>query len=541
MNQASPSPFVRPTVPDGELAALAATPAPPATDPLPPRPLPPRPRRVDRIASSIGPLARKQWLGRDGSRAAEREFRRAERLLDRGVRAPLPIGWLPATRERPAVTFSAWIEGACELADAWERATQGSATQSSAAATAPRDARRARRRLLNAVGFEVAALHRAGFGHGDLHARNVLVDARGDAWFVDLARLRRAGRSAQQRDLHALYHHFAWRTTARERLEFATTAEELPRDRAARHRQLRALAAAAESSRQRFLRHHERRCDGSGRAFARFNCGRVHGVRRADLPEELRVELEALLQGDLAQLPARLRAAGATPLHATATSALFRLERAGRALALKWFDDRGPLRRLLRGSRAARAWRNAFRFEMAQLPTPRAWLFAQDATGARRPSSVLVTDFVDDAPRLADALAGLLAGSAAEGAATRRPRLAPPLVALAAALARLHDEGLSHRDLKAENVLLPATGGVAFIDLDGVRRRPATPERVARDLMRLNASFRDPRTVTWRLRLAFLAEYRQARRLRRPPWRALRDAVAQRTADKWLRQPNARH
>lgn len=534
MNQASPSRFVRPTVPEGELAALAATPAPPAADPLPPRP-----RRVDRIASSVGPLARKQWLGRDGSRAAEREFRRAERLLEHGVRAPLPIGWLPATRERPAVAFSAWIEGARELADAWERATEGGATEGGA--TVPRDARRARRRLLSAVGLEVAALHRAGFAHGDLHARNVLIDARGDAWFVDLARLRRAGRLGQQRDLHALYHHFAWRTTARERLEFATTAEELPRDRTARHRRLRALAAAAERSRQRFLRHHERRCDGSGRAFAPFDCGRVHGVRRADLPDELRVELEALLQGDLAKLPDALRAAGATPLHATATSALFRLERAGRALALKWFDDRGPLRRLLRGSRAARAWRNAFRFEMAALPTPRAWLFAQNATGARRPASVLVTDFIDDAPRLADALAGRLAGGAAEGAATRRPRLAPPLVALAAALARLHDEGLSHRDLKAENVLLPASGGVAFIDLDGVRRRPATPERVARDLMRLNASFRDPRTVTWRLRLAFLAEYRQARRLRRPPWRALRDAVATFTADKWLRQPNARH
>ncbi|MBL8841920.1 MAG: hypothetical protein JNL90_10380 [Planctomycetes bacterium] len=531
MNQASPPPFVRPTVPEGELAALAATPAPPAADPLPPRP-----RRVDRIASSVGPLARKQWLGRDGSRAAEREFRRAERLLERGVRAPLPIGWLAATRERPAVTFSAWIEGARELADAWERATEGGAT-----ATAPRDARRARRRLLSAVGLEVAALHRAGYAHGDLHARNVLVDARGDAWFVDLARLRRAGRSAQQRDLHALYHHFAWRTSARERLEFATTAEELPRDRVARHRRLRALAAAAERSRQRFLRHHERRCDGSGRAFAPFDGDRVYGVRRADLPEELRAELEALLRGELAALPDALRAAGATPIHATATSALFRLERAGRALALKWFDDRGPLRRLLRGSRAARAWRNAFRFEMAQLPTPRAWLFAQDATGARRPSSVLVTDFVDDAPRLADALTGPLAGGAAERGANRPPRLAPPLVALAAALARLHDEGLSHRDLKAENVLLPAAGGVAFIDLDGVRRRPATLDRVARDLMRLNASFRDPRTVTWRLRLAFLAEYRQARRLQRPPWRALRDAVARRTADKWLRQPNARH
>ncbi len=500
VNQALPLISTDAELPRAEFVALAAAPRPPAVGGRAARP-----RAVERVASSIGALARKVYPRRAGSRPAAREAGRAIELRAAGVRVPEPIAWGEGGPDGAAVLFTAWIDAARDLASTWEAS----------------DAR-AGRKLARELGALIGALHRTGFAHGDLHCGNVLIEPSGTAWLIDLGRTRRAGAGARDADLHALYHHFAWRTRAVDRMRFLVAHGALPTQRRERRARLRALAAAAEKSRQRFLRHHERRCDGRGRAFARFDGPLVRGVERADLPTALRDGLRRLWADGLHALPAALKKAGAKVIHATRESTVWRLELAGHALAIKWFDDRGRLRRAWRGSRARRAWRNHFRFEMAAVPSARAWLFAESRSVARPPQSVLVTTFLDGFQRLSDA----------------QPAQAP-WRALAAALSRLHDEGLSNRDLKAENVLVALDGSsLALIDLDGVRRRPPTLDRVARDLMRLNASFPDARTVTWRLRLTFLAAYRQARRRARPPMRELRDAVAHLTAIKWQLRPN---
>jgi len=55
------------------------------------------------------------------------------------------------------------------------------------------------RALLGALGALLARLHALGLEHGDLHAGNVLVDAAGRPWLIDLARLRRGARGAARR------------------------------------------------------------------------------------------------------------------------------------------------------------------------------------------------------------------------------------------------------------------------------------------------------------------------------------------------------
>lgn len=536
MNQASARRTDRRELPPEELEAIAATPLRTAAGPLPPRP-----RRVDRIDSSLGPLVRKQWLGRAGSRAAMREQRGATLLLDHGIRTPIPVGWRPATRDVGALSLTCLVAGARDLVDAW------AALDTGALATDPGARRRAARRLLVAAGHEIGALHRAGFAHGDLHARNLLVDGDGSVWIVDLARLGRGGRAARDRDLHALWHHFAWRTTARERLAFLVACGDLPADRDARRRRLRALATAAEASRQRFLRHHERRCDGSGREFERFTAGTGAAaatgvISRLVAPAVRATLLAEFCASPLRRLPERLGAAGARRLHrrADGSSEVWRLDlpassasadgsvHAPTVVAIKWFDDRGAWRRTLRGSRARRAWRDAFRLRMAEVATPAALLFAEGGA-RRRPCSVLVSTFVE--PALA-----LDAAVAAHGPEAARPVLR----AAAALIARLHDEGLSHRDLKAPNLLVSPDGTVVLADSDGLRRRALPLDRVARDLMRLNASFRDGGAAMMRARLAFLADYRAARRRERPPREALLRRIALLTGLKWQLAPIAR-
>jgi serine/threonine protein kinase len=154
-------------------------------------------------------------------------------------------------------------------------------------------------------------------------------------------------------------------------------------------------------------------------------------------------------------------------------------------------------------------------------------LHLEGSRASLAPESWLVAEFLDDH----ESIAAHVARVGASGAAATLQRLARDL-------AFLHDEGLSHRDLKAENLLVPRAGGRALlIEADGVRRFEVAPlERAARDLMRLNASFPERGTVTWRDRARFLIAWRRARRIDRPPLREVWSAVATLTAIKWTRR-----
>jgi hypothetical protein len=152
---------------------------------------------------------------------------------------------------------------------------------------------------------------------------------------------------------------------------------------------------------------------------------------------------------------------------------------------------------LFRPTPARRSWENGHALIDRGLPTPRPWLVLHRRRWGVPGVGYLLCDLVPDARNLHDAV-----------------RAADPLekVRVVEVLARwvrlLHDRGVSHRDLKAANILIRPDGGCTFIDLVGVRtsRRVSVGVRV-RDIARLNASFIVNPDVTWRDRMRFLQTY----------------------------------
>ena len=110
---------------------------------------------------------------------------------------------------------------------------------------------------------------------------------------------------------------------------------------------------------------------------------------------------------------------------------------------------------------------------------------------------------------------------------------------LARVVRAMHDRGVSHRDLKAPNVMLqnaatdPASAAPILIDLVGVRASAdAVPfARRAKELARLNASFLAMPHVTRTERLRFLRAYLCAGE-READWKRWWKAVSAATAAK---------
>jgi tRNA A-37 threonylcarbamoyl transferase component Bud32 len=152
---------------------------------------------------------------------------------------------------------------------------------------------------------------------------------------------------------------------------------------------------------------------------------------------------------------------------------------------------------------ARRAWSNGFGLETRGIPTPR--LLA--ARGDR------------------------IAGEWIEGALplwehVRRHGVSRPFLEhLAGLLRRMHERGVEHRDLKANNVIV-RDGAVWIIDVDRVRfTREAGREARVLNLAQLNAATGAPVTRTDRLRFWFA--YAGSNRERRLNWKAwVREVMA---------------
>ncbi len=119
--------------------------------------------------------ARYLWTGLERTRAF-RELRLTAQLFDQGLPVPRPVA---AAATRCGLTYTAAlitvrIPGARALA---ERLVDADAA------------------LLERVGATLRRFHDAGLDHVDLNARNLLVDADGQVWLIDLdrCRLRPAG------------------------------------------------------------------------------------------------------------------------------------------------------------------------------------------------------------------------------------------------------------------------------------------------------------------------------------------------------------
>lgn len=132
------------------------------------------------------------WAGENRTRAF-REFRLLVKLANLGLPVPQPLAarYVRAGLHYRADLLTRRIADAHTLA---ERLAGGTLTVS----------------LAQAVGYAIAAFHRAGAWHADLNAHNVLVDAAGKAWLIDFdrGRLRRPDRAWQEANLARLRRSF---------------------------------------------------------------------------------------------------------------------------------------------------------------------------------------------------------------------------------------------------------------------------------------------------------------------------------------------
>jgi tRNA A-37 threonylcarbamoyl transferase component Bud32 len=463
---------------------------------------------------------------------ARLEFENAARLRALGIGAATPLAWGRADTRWPSESFliTRDLAPAVPFTDFME--TQFPVF-------APDERGRVRRQLARGLGRFMAVLHDCGVTHPDPHPGNLLVELPGSLMphfsLLDVHDVR-FGRPlpwAESRANLILYNRwFQLRasTTDRARFwhEYWATRQTLPvasdvREAAAE------LERATCASNRRFWLARTARYRGTHRTIRKVRAGSVRGLAVRDLPDDF---LRTLLHNPdaiFARVDVKL-------LKQCVGSTVAELEvqtPAGpKAVVLKRVNVRtmlDPLKNLFRSSAVRRSWLLGHGLCERWIPTPRPLALFHRHVGILPAEGYLLTEKVPDAIGLPEAV--------------RVCRDATLLRVWAEKLARvvrtMHDRGVSHRDLKAPNVMLqgaatdPANATPVLIDLVGVSAgaRAVPFGRRTKELARLNASFLEMPHVTRGERLRFLRTYLGAGE-REPDWKKWWKAVSLATAAK---------
>jgi tRNA A-37 threonylcarbamoyl transferase component Bud32 len=375
-----------------------------------------------------------------------------------------------------------------------------------------------RQRLALALGELLARQHRAGVRHTDLHPGNILVrfdEGEPRLLLIDLDAVRLGppmGWRASRENLVVLDRWFALRFGRADRRRawraYRAARPDLAIDERAAAREIaEATAASLITQMSQF----DRRCRGGNRHYVRVSGGlAIAGFDRAAL---------ARLLGDPDSL---FDGPGANLLKHSSSSAVVEGEVAlsgqARAVVCKRFgwSWKSALASLFRPPPALRSYVLGHGFRLRGLPTPRPLAVWHRRRFGLVRESYLLTEKVPDAIHLRGFVERAGPGD----------RVRAVIDELARLLRSLHDAGLSHRDLKAANILvspadhamsvrglrdLPPSPGrdrVWFIDLVGARRYGKLGRlRRVRDLARLHMSFLDHPLVSRADRLRFLRTY----------------------------------
>ncbi|MCS6863817.1 MAG: lipopolysaccharide kinase InaA family protein [Gemmataceae bacterium] len=369
-----------------------------------------------------------------------------------------------------------------------------------------------RQQLARALGRFFAQLHDRGVIHPDPHPDNLLVDFEPGAKLrFFLLDVHGVGFGApltwsQSRDnLILLNRWFQLRTSATDRCrfwrEYCSARQTLQVPPA--HRE---LERATLASNRRFWLARTQRYNGTHRSIRPIRRGCYRGFAVRELPEEFVRQLLADPDGLLAQPHTKILKRCA---HSTVAEVVMPTPAGPRPVILKrvaaphaWHGWKN----LLRNSAVRRSWLMGHGLIERQLPTARPLAMFHRYCGYVLPmEGYLVTEKVPQAIGLPEAVRGTDDRRLIRRWAER----------LARWVRRMHDRGVSHRDLKAPNILLqyaitdPAHSIPVFIDLVGVRATAAIVPwlRRVKELARLNASFLAMPHITRTQRLRFLLTY----------------------------------
>jgi tRNA A-37 threonylcarbamoyl transferase component Bud32 len=399
---------------------------------------------------------------------------------------------------------------------------------------------RLRQRVACALGGLLARMHDAGVRHNDLHAGNILIRLSADDWpslyLIDLhgVHLGRPLDWRTSRDnltvLNRWFILFAqrsdrlrfWRAYCRARATNGVIRWIHPVTRSARLSlqfpdKAKEVETCTIASNLAFWRSRDRRCVASNRYYRRIRTSTVEGFAVTDLDRDV---LEQLINDP--DGPFHWQGAALLKDSRSSTVALFDLNCAGgvRRLFYKRFrvaSGADPWKAILRRSKAVRSWVNGQGMRERCLPTPRPLAVFHRRKKGLAYEGYLLTEELPRAVDLARSVADLK--DLAEG--ERRSHLRSRIEQLASLVKAMHDRGVSHRDLKAMNILLsnapvPATnayfGPFHLIDLVGVTLGDSVNRRRReQNLARLHASFYQHPVLTRTDKLRFLRAYLRPR------------------------------
>lgn len=247
------------------------------------------------------------------------------------------------------------------------------------------------------------------------------------------------------------------------------------------------IAERSAAMRRRYLAHRAWRCLKHNREFEPRSAGGLKWFVRRPLAEAQVMKILADPDGFLAREAEILKPGRSCTVG-----------RSG-GLVLKRFNLRklgNLVKDFFRLSKARRAYQKAYHLEIAGVPTARAI-----ATADRRIAGLLLRGYF---------LMEAIPDPRHLGQWTGDPRAAARQ--LAHVLAKLHNEGFSHRDLKETNLVFNGAGKLHIIDLEGLEYLGTVPPaRAAADLARMARGAETHPAFTAALRKIFLRHYAKAR------------------------------
>ena len=395
----------------------------------------------------------------------------------------------------------------------------------------PRDRRvQVLHRLADALGACLARIHQAGVLHEDLHPGNLLVRSpleEPELFLIDLPYARVGPPlewKASRDNLVMLDRWFALRFSSADRRRawraYCTTRSDLRLDESDLARELAALTASTLRTHGADLDH---RCLGGNRHFRRVRARGVSGFAVSDLaPADLApllADSDALFDRPTGEI---LKKSGSSAVVVIDLPVGGRVRRVvAKRIDATWGD---PLASLARTPPALRSYCLGFALRFRGLPTPRPLAVWHRERLGMKGTGYLLMDMVPDAVPLRARLRSLAVLPPRE----RRSRLGSLIGELARLVRTMHDAGLTHRDLKADNILVSLQGStLAARELREVPGDPAAPrdhlwlidlvgvksvvnssrDRRMRDLARLQISFQKDPCLSRPDRLRFLLLY----------------------------------